>query len=229
MSAPTVSVLVAVWNGERFIREAIESIRSQDAPVHELIVVNDGSTDGTAAVLDACPGIRAVHRANAGQLASLNHAAGLATGAFLGFNDADDLWTPGRLAAQLAAFQAEPALDVVFGQVEQFLDPSAPASVAAAFAGTPPVQPSRLHSAMLVRREAFERVGPFREDLRIGGVVDWADRARHAGLREAMLDRVVLRRRIHGANQGLTRKAAVADGYLAVVRAALARRRGTEG
>jgi hypothetical protein len=113
----------------------------------------------------------------------------------------------------------------VYGHVEQFLDESAPESVAAGLTPDRRVQPSRLHTAMLIRREAFDRVGPFREDLRIGAVVEWAARAKDL-ISERVLDEIVLRRRLHGANIGLTQKQAATEDYFAIARAALERRRG---
>jgi glycosyltransferase involved in cell wall biosynthesis len=220
-------VVIAVFNGERFIRDAIRSVLSQEHPALELIVVDDGSTDRTAAAIaefrDACY----VHQVNAGQPAALNRGVGVATGELLAFNDADDLWTAGRLETQLSALN-DGSFEAVYGHVEQFLEPDAPPAIAAALTPERRVQPSRLHTAMLVRRAAFDRVGAFREDLRIGSVVDWAHRAQQAGLREQMLEEIVLRRRLHSQNIGLTQKQAASDAYLAVARAALARRREKE-
>lgn len=225
MTTPRISVVIAVYNGERFIRDAIISVRAQDYPALELIVVDDGSIDGTAAAIAEFPDVRYAHQANAGQAAALNHGVRLAGGDMLAFNDADDLWTAGRLAAQLDAFAETPSLDAVFGHVEQFLEPDAPPAVTAALTEARRVQPSRLHSAMLIRRRAFDSIGAFREDMRIASVVDWAHRAQQASLREKVLSLVVLRRRLHSQNIGFVQKSAAPDAYLAVAKAALARRR----
>jgi glycosyltransferase involved in cell wall biosynthesis len=219
-----VSVVIAVYNGERYLREAIRSVQSQGHPDLEVVVIDDGSTDASAAVIAEFPGVRTARQANAGQATALNHGVRLARGALLAFNDSDDLWTPGRLAVQLHALLAAPEIDAVYGHVEQFLDEGVPASVAAGLTPERRVQPSRLHTAMLIRREAFDRVGPFREDLRIGSVVEWASRAKDL-LTERVLDEIVLRRRLHGANIGLTQKRLATEGYLAIARAALERRR----
>ncbi|MFN2317603.1 MAG: glycosyltransferase, partial [Gemmatimonadales bacterium] len=170
-------------------------------------------------------GVQVLRQDNAGQPAALNHALGHATGELLAFNDADDLWTPGRLTAQLAALDEDPALEAVFGQVEQFAEADAPAGVVAGLTEERRTQPSRLHTAMLIRRPAFDRIGPFNAALRIAGVVEWAERASRAGLRERMLTDVVLRRRLHDANIGLQQRDAARADYLAMARAALARRR----
>jgi glycosyltransferase involved in cell wall biosynthesis len=225
VTGPEVSVLIAVYNGERFLRDAVESVLAQAHPALEVIVVDDGSTDGSAAAVRGLDGVRVIRQENAGQPSALNRGLDHATGEFLAFNDADDLWTPGRLAAQLAACKAEPSLEAVFGHVEQFAEADAPPGVVAGLTPDRVVQPSRLHTAMLIRREAFDRIGPFDTTLRIGGVAEWADRTRRAGLREHMLDDVVLRRRLHAANIGLQQREAARADYLALARAALARRR----
>lgn len=225
MSAQSVSVVMAVYNGERYLRDSIRSVQAQGHPDLEIIVIDDGSTDASSEVIAEFPGVRTARQGNAGQATALNHGVRLARGALLAFNDADDLWTPGRLALQLRELAAAPELDVVYGHVEQFLDEGAPASVAAGLTPDRRVQPSRLHSAMLVRREAFDRVGPFRQDLRIGSVVEWATRAKGL-LSERVLDAIVLRRRLHGENVGLTQKQSATEDYLAIARAALERRRG---
>jgi hypothetical protein len=77
---------------------------------------------------------------------------------------------------------------------------------------------------MLIRRETIERVGPFREDLRVGEFVDWMARARERQLRDAVLDETVLLRRLHGSNQGIRQRAARID-FARVARDALERRR----
>lgn len=221
---PVVSVVIAVFNGERFIREAIRSVLDQNRESLELIVVDDGSTDATADAIAEFSGVRTVYQENAGQASALNHGIRLAKGDLFAFNDADDVWTPGRLALQLDALASDPDLEAVYGHVEQFLEDDAPPAVRAGLTPERRVMPSRLHSAMLVRREAYERIGPFRAEIGIGAVVEWAARAKET-LSDRVLDEIVLRRRLHGANIGLTRKAAATEDYLAIVRAAIAKRR----
>ena len=116
-------------------------------------------------------------------------------------------------------------LDIVFGHVREFVSPELTEEQRASVRAPPPEpMPWTAPNLMLVRREAFERVGPFSESLRVGVTVDWYARAVEAGLRSAMLPQIVLERRLHLTNNGL-REAASRTQYAHVLKAALDRRR----
>jgi glycosyltransferase involved in cell wall biosynthesis len=117
-----VSVLLACWNAETYVGDAVRSVLDQRPAPFELIAVDDGSTDGSAAVLEGFGDrLTLVRQENRGVGAALNRAAAEATGEALAFIDADDVWTPGKLARQAEALKAEPELDAVFGFTETFL------------------------------------------------------------------------------------------------------------
>jgi glycosyltransferase involved in cell wall biosynthesis len=219
-----VSVVIPVFNGERYLGEAIESVLGQTRPPDEVVVIDDGSTDASAAVARGFDEVRCRSQTNAGQSAALNRGVSETRGRFLAFLDADDVWVPEKLALQLEAFLEDPGLDMVFGHAEQFVDPDAPEAVVARIRPGRTVLPAHLPSALLVRREAFELVGGLRSEWTVGNVVDWYARATEAGLRQRMLETVVYRRRLHESNIGITEGGSRSD-YLAVVRAALERRR----
>lgn len=212
----TISVIVPVYNCERFLAEAVASVRAQGVPVHELIVVDDGSTDGSAAIARSVAD-RVISQANLGIGAARNTGIAAAGGDLLAFLDSDDLWSPDKLALQMAALDADPSLDMVLGEVVQFRG-----DVTAA--GDGEREPGYLAGAMIIRRAAFDRVGTFDPTLRVGEFIDWHARAVDAGLRSRMIPAVVLYRRLHDANLGLRAANSRVD-YARVARAALARRR----
>ena len=218
-----VSAIVPVYDGERYLPEALESVRAQGYADLELIVVDDGSTDGSAAVAQAA-GARVVRQANGGIGAARNAGLAVATGAFIAFLDADDAWCAGRLGAQLAAFDAEPALEIVSGHVVQFLSPELAPEVAARIRCPPEPLPGHAFGAMLIRRAAFDRVGPVSTTHQKAECVDWCMRARDLGVRLKMLPDVVLRRRLHAANHGRAHQDALGD-YAVAIKASLDRRR----
>jgi glycosyltransferase involved in cell wall biosynthesis len=219
---PLVSVVIPAYNAERFLAEAIESVLRQEHRPLEVVVVDDGSTDATSAVAARFEEVRCVRQENLGQAAARNGGVELAQGELLAFLDADDVWLPHKLALQLEALGADPALEMVFGHAEQWVDARPGVEI-------PPVPeerrvlPARLPSALLIRRAAFERAGTFRT-LEVSEVVDGYARARDARLKERMLDAVVYRRRIHGENLGMRKKLS-RGAYLQSVREALARRK----
>lgn len=199
-----ISVIIPVYNGERYLAEAITSVLRQSLLPTEIIVVDDGSTDGSAAVAAGFGGrVRVNTQPNAGPAAARNLGVQMAHGDLLAFLDADDLWLPDKLTRQLAYLQADPRLDCVFGQVEQFISPDGSAAQRAAL----PPQPimNGLHvGTMLIWRRAFMAVGPFATTWTIGEFIDWYGRAQTRGLHAAVLPEIVMRRRWHDAN--LTRR-----------------------
>jgi glycosyltransferase involved in cell wall biosynthesis len=220
--AKHVSVIIPAFNAARYLAEAVESVQRQHYGDLDILVVDDGSTDGTAAVAARLPGVRCVRQQQSGPAAARNSGIREATGEFLGFLDADDLWAEGKLAAQMAALEEDASLDLVAGRVEEFYD-----------AQTPPDRRrvrrqsgDRAYTmgALLAPREAFEKVGLLDPTLRFGEFMDWRSRALALGLREYVLERVVLRRRLHAANT--TRVAQdYQRHYLATIRAHLQRQR----
>lgn len=129
MDNRTVSVVVPTFNRAHLICDALDSAAAQSAPILEIIVVDDGSTDGTDAVIDAWrvrhPDIRLhyIRQKNAGGNVARNRGIDRAEGAYIAFLDSDDLWLPGKLAAQLAALNAHPESGAVYcGVVESVVE-----------------------------------------------------------------------------------------------------------
>lgn len=227
--APSVGVVMPARDAGRYIGEAIASVLEQAAAPAELVVVDDGSSDDTAAIAASFGDrLRLIRQAPSGPAAARNRGlAALATD-LLGFLDADDVWPPDSLAIRLGALADDPAVELCFGHMEQFVSPELDERERRRLYVAPRPQPAWASSAMLARRAVFERVGGLDEDRRAGDFLDWLLRARVAGVSMRMLDDVVLRRRLHLAN--LTRREPEANAhYLAVVRAELARRRAAGG
>src|SRR5215213_18037 len=126
MSRPTctpVSVVVPVHDGERFLGAALRSILGQAYAPLEVVAVDDGSTDGTAAVLARFEGVTVVTQAQAGPAAARNAGALLATGAAITFLDADDEMPAGRIARQAAYLEQHEEVDAVLGRQEIVVEP----------------------------------------------------------------------------------------------------------
>jgi glycosyltransferase involved in cell wall biosynthesis len=115
-NSPLVSIMLPVYNAEAFLASAIDSVLSQAYPHWELILVDDGSTDGSGAIAARYedPRIKLVHQANAGEAAARNTALQQMQGRWLAFIDADDLWLPHHLEQTVAYLQQHPECSAVY-------------------------------------------------------------------------------------------------------------------
>ena len=233
---PLISCIVPVYNGERFLTEALESILEQTYQNLEVIVVDDGSTDGTESISRRYG--KQIHyhfQSNSGAPAARDEGIRISNGELIAFLDADDLWHPEKLERQLARFQAKPELDLCFTHVKHFWVPEMKEEEKR-FQNHRLSQPlpAYLTQAILVRRELFHTVGNFNTGLKFADAMDWFLRAIHKGAVMELLPEVLLYRRMHQKNCSMesdTRQmtAKMEDALLKVVRDSLIRRRAYEG
>ncbi len=220
-----ISVVIPVYNAERFVGEAIDSILVQAHPHKEIIAVNDGSADGSEAILRHYePRLRWISQKNTGISGALNKGLDFARGDLFGFCAADDLWAPDKLQRQLEVLDADDDLDMVFGNVEQFISPEVDSQERLKWVCPRDPMPGYHTGTMLIRRAAFWRVGAFENRWKFGEFLDWFARAQELGLRHVMLPEVVYRRRIHGANMTILERDSQRD-YLHILKTKLARNR----
>ena len=220
-----VSVVIPCYNGERYIADAIRSALRQDCDSLEVLVADDGSTDGSRQAVAAFHGaVRYLHQPHGGAARARNLGVEQSTGALLAFLDADDLWTDHALRALIAPIERDPSLGMTVGLMEQFVSPDLPDGAGSVFRFSPDPVPARMCGSVLVRRSEFDRVGGFSPRLESGEFTDWILRAEAAGLKFVTVPELVLRRRLHLLNHGVVRRAARQD-YVKVVKAALDRRR----
>lgn len=220
-----VSVIIPVYNGERYLAEAIESVLAQAYRPLEIMIVDDGSTDGSAAVAQRFDSTRYCFQENSGTGAARNRGVDLSTGAFLAFLDADDLWTVDKLSLQMAAFDRDPGLDVVFGYVQQFYSPELDASMRERIRCPAEAMPGYLPGAMLIRRAGFLHVGPFDAGWQLTDATAWYLRLVEQSLKSLMLPDVVLKRRLHSDNKGFREQIPQKRELVRMLKASLDRRR----
>ncbi len=194
-----VSVVIPVHNGQALIGEALRSVYGQTCQPQEVIVVDDGSTDETEAAVRDFADVIFVRQSRQGAAAARNAGALRATSRYLAFLDADDLWPEARLEQQLISLVENTELDFVSGRMIQFKRGPSGAIVPL----SAPVA-SRLPSVLLIRREAFWKVGVFSSKWDVGETIEWWSRAVDAGLHGLSLPDIVLFRRIHRHNLGKT-------------------------
>ncbi len=203
---PTVSVLITVFNGERFLAQAVQSVLAQTGVGFELVVVDDGSTDATNRVLDSFADRRVivVRRPRIGRGRALNLAIAQSRGCYIAILDADDICLPGRLAASVAHLERHPDVAAVGAARWTILDEQL--GVQRSLGGAVEDQEIRSHlrryrtpfphSSVMFRRAAVERVGGYDEALVFGFDLDIIARVAETG-RLYGLDSALVQRRFH--------------------------------
>lgn len=168
----TISVIIPAYNAEAFLAEAVESALSQSFPAHEIIVVDDGSTDRTPEVAKKYNGrIKYVRQENAGPACARNRGIRLATGEYVAFLDADDIWKSDKLEEQVRAFRENPAAALVYSKINVINSKKVNSSArpAKAYSGkifdNLLVENFILLSTVVVRSSALREVGCFDESL----------------------------------------------------------------
>ncbi len=226
----SLSVVIPVCNRAELVRQAIESVLPQLAGDDEIVVVDDGSTDGSAAAAAGYARVRVESMGrNRGPAAARNRGVECARNILLAFLDSDDLAPPDRFARQAALLPAAGAPEIVFGAQWRFEGepPRADArpALSSAAAGAPV---DLMATTMFLRRATFLDVGPFDEALRLGDFVEWYGRALARGLRSVTDPGVVLWRRTHGGDH-LSREVPARLGYARAIKQLLDRRRAAAG
>ena len=223
---PFVSVIMPVYNGAKLLHEAIASIVAQSTGTVEIIVVDDGSTDGTAQIItDLCATatlIRYARQENSGPSAARNRGVQCAAGEFIAFLDADDLWDHDKLAVQLPLLTASQEVQIVWGKVQEFSIESQQQ-----IALGPPHHGPHV-GGLLMRRAAFAEVGPFDEQLRHGEDLDWFLRSRELRLPAITHPETVLWYRHHADNTWLGKQDTFGSDLAAFVKKRLAARRANQ-
>lgn len=175
-----LSVIIPTYNCARYLPAALESVVAQDYRPLEVIVIDDGSTDETAALVTAffqhtgLPGDY-LYQPNQGPAAARNRGISLAQGDWIAFLDADDLWLPDKTTCQMRMLLDHPQAGVAWGGASIFAGDLSPAASSAVRA-SPPL-PQYMLQSMLLRRTALEQVGLFNPQLRMGEDMDWLLRA----------------------------------------------------
>lgn len=225
-AAPLVSCVIPVFNGERYIAEAIESVLSQTVPIAEIIVADDGSDDGTVGVVGRFgENITYVHQKNQGAPAARNQGARIASGEFIAFLDADDLWIDDKTERQLAQFRQHPDLGSCATYMQNFWMPEVAEELAGQKRGRLTAPQAGTASTVMVRASTFNQIGPFDTTLRHRDVQDWLIRMRDRGWRMETLPDVLVRRRVHRSNMSRNRSDHGEQELLRLAREALEGRR----
>jgi len=224
ITTPLISVIIPVYNGAEFLPAALASVRAQAYTPLELIVVDDGSTDQTAQVVQRLgDDIHYLYQQNQGPAAARNTGIAAAQGELITFLDADDLWPADKLAQQVAALAAAPGAALSWGYTQISVYDEAPRAL-------PPLAPSwyPLLGSILCRRAVFQQIGGFEASLRYAEDVDWFMRIREEQIMVEKSPGIVLFYRLRRGSM-TDGKPMQELGVVECIRRAVQRRRQREG
>jgi glycosyltransferase involved in cell wall biosynthesis len=227
MLRPSISCIVPVFNGEGYITEALDSIFAQNYEPLEVVVVNDGSSDGTARALAEYKNrLLCLDQRNKGPAACRNLGVSACRGEFVAFLDQDDLWHPEKLVRQIARFDARPELDLCIAHAQMFWIPELEGeAVRLRQQARVKAVPGYTTGTLITRRSFFNAVGDFDASLWFGDATDWFLRAADKGAVMELLPDVLLYHRMHATNLTRRRRSASADEFLHIVKRSLDHRR----
>jgi glycosyltransferase involved in cell wall biosynthesis len=200
MNTKLISAVVPVYNGAKYLAATLESILAQNYRPLEVIVVDDGSTDDTASIVRSYPEVVYIYQTNQGAAVAKNTGMAHSTGEFIAFLDADDIWPPSKLSAQIRYLAGHPEAGCIIGRMHNFLDEGV---------ARPGWLPERMIDedgvglslgASLVRRWVFDRIGGFNPRFTRSEDLDWFIRMKEADIPMETLPNVFLHRRIHASN-----------------------------
>ncbi len=192
------SVIIPVFNGEKYLDEAISSVLAQTLKPEEIIIVDDGSTDSTAEVVKKYHGsVLYSYQSNKGAAAARNTGLRMAKCDFISFIDADDIWVKDKNEKQMKLFNQHPGTEIVLG----FLMPvsSKPQKHDINFPAKKSLLLTHLGSA-LIHKTVFEKIGNFDEQLALVEDTDWFFRVRESGINVWIQNEMVQYYRIHEKN-----------------------------
>jgi glycosyltransferase involved in cell wall biosynthesis len=205
-----ISIITVCFNSAATIEDTLRSVAEQTHPDVEHIIIDGGSSDRTMGVVDRYrAGLsQVVSEPDAGIYDAMNKGLALATGEIIGFLNADDHYAHPKVIAQVALAMEQEKLGALFGDVA-FYRPDEPQRVLRRYRSDR-FRPGRIpwgwmpaHPALFLRRDVFEKVGPFKTDYRIAGDFELVARVFHeGGIRYRHLPEVLVRMRTGGISTG---------------------------
>lgn len=204
MIAPLVSVIIPVYNAERYLAEAVDSVLNQTYHPLEIIVVDDGSTDESANAAKRHPEVRYFYQANQGVSVARNTGLKAAHGEFIAFLDSDDLWVPDKLSVQITFLLEHPHIDYAIAHQRIVLETDTQ---------IPPIfkkelletdHPGYVPSTLVARKTVFDQIGGFNPEIvNHGEDIEWFTRVKDAGFSMGIIEKCLLIRRMHNSNLSL--------------------------
>jgi glycosyltransferase involved in cell wall biosynthesis len=194
MNKPLVTCIIPVFNGEKFIEAAIESVLNQTYKTIEIIVIDDGSTDNTQKLVKKFNGnVKYIYQSNSGSAAARNLGISKASGDFIGFLDSDDIWDKNKISLQLECFRNHLDIEACLCNIKLVSDKEIPDDQYVI------LTPYSVCS-ILIKRETVSRVGYFNINLKYGEDTDWFMRIKKLDIPLKILNEKLVYARLHKDN-----------------------------
>jgi glycosyltransferase involved in cell wall biosynthesis len=225
-NSPLISVVMPVFNTEKYVAQAITSVLNQTYRPIEIICINDGSTDATKRVLESFGDsiIFVDSKENGGIGMARNKGIHMVKGEYLAFMDADDIWKPEKLALQINQLYKNPRLDMVFTYSQFFLSPDIAQATKDMRHLPDNAIPGYIAPTVLVKKSSFDKVGLFQTHWKVGEFIAWLTKAKDMGLQYMVMPDILHLRRIHQTNTVVTQRSQRSD-YVKIVKEMLERKR----
>lgn len=216
-----IDVIIPVFNCEKYIGEAIDSILNQTWKDLSIIVVDDGSTDNTASVVEKITEsgkrIVLISPGKVGLSNALNIGIDSSKAPYIAFLDADDVWKPEKLEKQMNYLFNHNNIQMCFTMIQEF-ESFDDDGITQNFHARDEIMKGVVRGTFLGKKELFDKYGKFKPSINMGEFIDWMSPVINEGVKYIVLDEVLMLRRIHSNN--LTRQAKPAD-YLSLIKAHL--------
>lgn len=214
----TISIIMPVKNGSNYLAQALTAIKAQNVKM-EIILVNDGSSDNTVQIAQDFGCIVLHHEESKGLVASKNTALKVARGKYIMFHDHDDLLNQNALAKMLKEFEENPEISAVMAQLQDFFSPELSEKEKARVLLRAEAYCGLFSGAILMKKQVFEVIGLFDENLQAGDAIEWKNKMDKNNLPIKRLNFVSVNRRIHNSNYGRVNKGREYKDYASILRA----------
>jgi glycosyltransferase involved in cell wall biosynthesis len=222
MCKPLISVIIPCYNGANYLPEAIGGIKKQNMNI-EIIVVDDCSMDNSGEIAERLGCLVIRHKKNLGQMAGKNTGLKTACGGFILFHDQDDVMNPNCLGLMYNEMEADCFLQVVMAKVKDFFSPDMPDRERQKIKIKPEAYYGLFTGAVLLRKNIFNIIGLFDENLYSGETIFLQSKLNEYNLKHKKIDIISTNRRIHHNNFGRTYQDRQYVGYAVSLRTKLMR------
>ena len=200
---PLVSVVIPVFNGEKYLRETIETVLEQDYKPIEILVIDDGSTDQSASIARSFSEVHYSHHENQGNARARNKGVQLARGEWIALLDQDDLWAKQKIRRHVEFHLKYPELQYTISHFKMFLSPGMERPKWCREELLTQGHADFSPSSLVCRKDLFRIVGTFDPALKSSSDADWFFRAKDLKVPMTVIPEILVYRRVHKANQSM--------------------------